>query len=634
MPRTIAFTIGTLDKAQRLYRTGLKHRILPLPAEPGVGTGDVVEVDLLLKFTGDRLRLTARVMHCSPSSTMVQLDTLPAELLEALGEATAPEAPAAPSAPPPTPPTPPPAPAAASPPAPEPPPVPGPPPAAEPPPAPSPTPPEPKAGPGGRPGRGFKLSGPRKKGAARPKRPMPGMTTTQRVTIGGSHDPADEGIPVPGKADRVLRADAAVKGTLDDRAMREVFMELLRAAATGVLVVDGYRERYWAFLVEGRPMRFHRDPPSRSDALEYQVSRAQLVEATDLKNARRIAELTGVGLEVVLQRMGVVDDAELERVIVQGLHAVTDRLLGVNYGTWAFYELPGLDFALSGAAADVMKVLWDRAREKFAALSDKQVAQRIDQYHKSHILLTDEGRELTAALSLGKRELYFAQRYLRGGWQLAELLGRVDLTNRAVMEILLTMQELGIIELSEREGPNWRLQRAERFLIDRMDYLGRDHFAFVDAHWSALDRELLDACDKVARTLDDPVLNELDLGRVGEMRRQIREKLEEVRVLFADRDPRRDYRAGLIEKSKLSMAASLFAKKGEMALFKREAVNAKECFERVLEVDPVGPGAEYVARARRVLGDIGRGVLTEATETRLEEYEMQALGEMDRRRGS
>lgn len=622
MTRRIEFDIGSREKAQRLFKTGLKHGILPLPTIPDVGVGDLVEVWLTLHWSGESFELPAKVMHCG-ASTVVKLQSLPDELVAALhsdGPAarepialpSIPEVPEVPASRPDSPEetleAPRPAPPVDSPPAVE----------------PGPTPKK----------RGFRLRGPRGGGAAKvtprptPKKP-PGAAS--HYSLDRASSPAEgPTIPIPGGGGKGLKGVLDEEGSLEERDVRSLLMGLLQRTANGVLVVEGYREVNWCFVVHGKPVKFMREPPSRSDALDYQASRARLVEPDDLNHARQIVQLTGLPMGDVLRDLGLLDEDQLQDLEGKTAWQVTERLLGVNYGTYRFFALPGLEKVLHGVPADVMGVLWNRAREKYAQLTDKKIAHRIDQYHKHHMVLTDDGKEMAGQLSLGKREALFVQRYLRGGWQIAELLGRLDLTNRAVMEIVFTLQDLSIIDLSEREGPNWRLARAERFLIDRMDYMGKDHFAFVDAHWTSLDRELAAACDKVAKTLDDPVLNQLELGSVSQMRHQITEKLGEVRQIFADREPRRDYRATLIEKSKLTMATSLFAKQGEMALFKKEATVAKECFERVIELDSGGPGAGHVSRARRVLDDISRGVLTESTAAKADKGGLVTLEDIDK----
>ena len=589
MPKAIELSILSLDKAERMFRAGLKHRILTLPTDPDLAVGDPVEVLLSLTFTGEQFELPAVVKHCSAASTIVQIGELPPRLLEVFGGST-PDTP-------------------------------------RPDPAPVPAPaPAPRAPTKASPARRFSLSGP-KRSESTPQ--VPG-TTTQKVKIGATADKGKLGIPIPGGSGRTIAGDLAEEGELEEKGMRAVFLDHLRRGSTGVLVVEGYRERYWVFLVDGRPVRFNREPPSRSDTLDYQASRTRQVETDPLNEARQVAELTGMNIRDVFLDLELLTEEQIVALEARNTRQVTERLLGVNYGTHRYFQMPTLSKVSLGQPADVMRVLWDQMRQKYAELSDKQIAQRIDQYHKRHVVITDEGGDLVGELTLGMREQGFVNRYLRGAWQLSELLGRLDLTNRSVMEILLTLQDLDIIVLSEREGPNWKLARAERFLIDRMDYLGKDHFAFVDAHWSSLENELKAACDKVASTLEDPLLNQLDLGRVGEMRREISEKLTEVRQIFANEEARKEYRTTLIERGKLSMAANLFGKQGEMALFKCEATLAKDCFSRVIEVDPGGPGEEHRGRARRVLGDISRGVLTETTVTKDDEAELLTLEDLDK----
>jgi hypothetical protein len=225
-------------------------------------------------------------------------------------------------------------------------------------------------------------------------------------------------------------------------------------------------------------------------------------------------------------------------------------------------------------------------------------------------VLTDQGRSLAEPLidSLAGQEQRFLQRYLRGGWQLAELLGRLEMPTRNLIELVLSMQDLGVIELNEREGDRWREARAERYIIDRMDYMEKDHFAFVEAHWSCLEPELIAACDKVTRTIEDPMMDLIELEKLSQMREEIRSKLADVRALFQDKAGRREYRNELVEMGKRMMAGELFGKQGEMEVFKGDLKLARECFERVLELDPRGSGSNNrIRRAKSALADLARG---------------------------
>jgi len=737
--KTIAFTVRTAQQAKQLYGSGLKHKILTLPEEPGVAEGDPVEVALVLAFSGEGFHLMGRVVHSGAMATVVQLDNVPAGIYEALGvdthgitgettpalDNTMESAPISPepretveSAPredpfsealaesgetdpyeevdsrdepstvgivmedwPPDE-------------------VPqrardaagvagGDPPAEEsnelsessgdlfgdaseerfadtadeysggslfdenpPEPAEEPSvnratesreikPPdvpqskrpfarddysgeferlpsssgvETSASPPSQ------LSRPRPKPApARAKAPSrKGGYVSARASRAPAQQaapPPGEGVPVPGNPNQAFAGTPKEKGSLADVAMREVFMDLLNRKATGLLVVDGFRERYWGYFIDGQPVRYSREPPSRSESIEYQASRQRLLKPAELERARYAAGLTGLQLDDAMVRLGMLNRQQVDALMVESARMITDRLLGVNFGHFRFFDLPEVRKLLPGTAVEVAQVLWERSRQRYTGLNEKQVREIVDKYYKHHLVLTDTGRSLAEPLiaSLAGPEQRFLKRYLRGGWQLAELLGRLEMPTRNLIELVLSMQDLGVIELNEREGDRWREARAERYIIDRMDYMERDHFSFVEAHWSCLEPELLAACDKVAKTIEDPMMDHLELEKLTQMREQIRTKLAEVRALFSDKPRRREYRNDLVEMGKRRMAGELFGKQGEMEVFKGALSLARECFERVLELDPRGSGSnERIRRAKAVLADLSRGATPSA----------------------
>ena len=722
--KTIAFTVRTAQHAKQLYGSGLKHKILTLPEEPGASEGDEVEVALVLAYSGEGFHLVGRIVHSGAMATVVQVAEVPAALYAALGvggggggsfsalEQTSESEPVrGPSAPRETvetraaadpfdeavaevsgresyeevasadepstvgivmedrPPEEAPSRARA---------------AAglagsSPPPASmedsgeslgpdedlfadvseeryadtadevslqslqldEDTSDEPSGGsgysgefqrvptsprvetlapkPSAPPAAPPRATAPRARPAAqsKPARATGKGNSGGYVSARVSQDrapkaapPPGDGVPVPGQPNQVFAGTPRENGTLANVAMREVFMDLLNRRATGLLVVDGFRERYWGYFIDGQPVRYTREPPSRSESIEYQASRQRLLKPAEIERARYAAGLTGLQLDETMVRLGLLNRQQVDALMVESSRMITDRLLGVNFGTFRFFDLPEVKKLLPGTAVGVAHVLWDRSRARYTGLNEKQVREIVDQYYKHHLVLTDQGRQLAEPLieSLAGPEQRFLKRYLRGGWQLAELLGRLEMPTRNLIELVLSMQDLGVIELNEREGDRWREARAERYIIDRMDYMEKDHFAFVEAHWSCLEPELVSACDKVARTIEDPMMDHLELEKLSQMRQEIRTKLGEVRALFQDKARRREYRNDLVEMGKLRMAGELFGKQGEMEVFKGDLKLARECFERVLELDPRGSGSNNrIRRAKSAIADLSRG---------------------------
>ena len=626
--KTVEFAIASVKQGRRLYGAGLKHRMLTLPVDPELAQGDQITVALHLALTKDTFQIPARVVHCGGSATIVQMDSVPGKIYAVIGEMAPPEPPPetttetvevpppavetpAPASPPPaTAPTPsPPANGASTPARPAP--------AQPPPPAPAPSTGPEQDAPGGvgKTTASFRLKGPKAPGrrptttpTAAP--PPPGAAATAQQPV----DP-NKALPIPGKPGVVVAAASTREGALGDVGMPDVFMDLLKEGATGVLVVDGYKERYWGFFVRGRPLRFTREPPTRAEALEFHFSKAALLDPKVFERAREQADLLGLPLDEALLKRGLLTREQIDGVLKSCATQVTERLMLVNFGNFRFFPMDDVADLVPGRPADVMNVLWERTRAKFRGRNEKQVKQLLEDCHKHHVLISEHGRALVPELTIRGREQIVVERYLRGGWQVSELVGRVEIPRRELLEVLFTLDALGLVDLSEREGANWRLARAERFLVDREDYMHKNAFAFVESHWTCLEAELLHACDKVEEKLLDPVLDELELDEVGAIRDAIRARLIEVRGVFADEEQRREYRGSLVEKAKCRMAAELFLRQGEMALFKGEGDLARECFERVMEIDPGGgQSALRLARSKRVIQDLGRGILTQAAE--------------------
>ena len=84
--KTIPFRIKSEKHGKQVYQSGLKHRVLTAPSTSDVSIGAPVEIALELAYADRSFRLLGQVMHTGEVATIVQLDTLPAELYEVLGQ--------------------------------------------------------------------------------------------------------------------------------------------------------------------------------------------------------------------------------------------------------------------------------------------------------------------------------------------------------------------------------------------------------------------------------------------------------------------------------------------------------------------------------------------------------------------
>ncbi|MCK6527138.1 hypothetical protein L6R50_06080 [Myxococcota bacterium] len=430
--------------------------------------------------------------------------------------------------------------------------------------------------------------------------PPPPAPRLAPVGLTGRAAPAPDG----GAAIPAASSDA---GDFGEKGWRTLLLERARSRDTGVLVIDGLHERRWAYFVDGLPVRFLRQPPARSEGLVHVAVTMGLVPAAVAERTEELARLAGEPEGQALVRLAGLSAPDLDRVRREAATRITRYLLGSNFGRYAFYPVPEVARLLPDTPASVGAALLDAARSRWAAMDEDRLGREKDARLELRWLPRPGSEALLAQLPLPMPERRFTDRYLPAGFRVRELLQRRDLADRQAVELMLSLADLGISEFTDSEGDMRDKLRLNRALLRCSDGLkSRDHFQFLGVHWSSLGDEVEAA---VAR-LDSALASGRAAAELGAEQREVlelaRARLAEVRATLISADGRRKHRNERIGADQREMAADLFAKQGDMALFKGDARLAGRCFQRALELDPgTADGEERRARARAALVTLG-----------------------------
>jgi len=439
--------------------------------------------------------------------------------------------------------------------------------------------------------------------AARPTpttRPAPTPSPTP-ATAG--HSPA--GIPVPFKQGRFLPGVALYEGTLPRHSLYQAFLQVFQTRLTGVGIIDSQRAHYWTFFLQGKPVHFLRDPPLQQASTEALLIRRKLLNEAVLDRARWLAEITARPLVSVVMRLKLIEPEQLHALRQEQTELVIKRVLGIQAGTYRFFEMPEIADVFMEAELDPVELMWRRAHFAASSLNDATLERKLAAHRGKVFERTALGQALLERLPLPEEQRGAVDRYVRTGWPANDLLERAGLATADAGKLLVALTTLGLIATTEDAGEARQQAETERNLLRRHERLRRNHFDFLEVHWSALPAEVEAACRKLEAQLREVASNQDRFPGADEMVTQLRQRLEEIRDLFRDERARAEYRGELVGVDKRRMAAELYLKQGEMALFKHEIKSARECFERLLELDPGGAGsAERQERARIAIDTI------------------------------
>ncbi len=412
------------------------------------------------------------------------------------------------------------------------------------------------------------------------------------------------GLPIPGSDERLIPGTGLFGGTLDKTSPFALLVKIRTRKLTGVCVFDGGERRYWAYFVHGRPAHYERRPVLQSESIESVLMRRKLLSQPILERALWHAAITAMPVPMVIRQLELVAPAKLDQVVVEHLELTTRRLMDWDRGRFRFFEASDLDRLFRNRSLDPLELLWSRAVMRFANLGAAQAHAELNEILPLFASLSKEGRILLDRLPLEEAQRRVLDRLRRPHRRVRKLAQSPDLSKREAADLLLAARLLGLIELSAR-GPETRSdaeQEKERKLRERLSRLHLDHFRFLGLHWAALPREIGAACDLLVAELEEFSTIGGDITNYSAIRDDLSVRINELRRLAKDHGRRRAYRHELLGETELLMATENYLNRGEMALFKNDPDEVRDCFERVLEIDPGGAGShKRIKRAKDVL---------------------------------
>lgn len=393
-------------------------------------------------------------------------------------------------------------------------------------------------------------------------------------------------------------------GDLGESTWRDALLELLTANETGVVVIHGFREVRWAYLVDGRPVHFAGDHPHPGEFLSDFVREVGVDEAK-WRAALRVQKFTGLPAGLFLVSRGWLSQEGLQRALLARAQRIAERLVGANFGKWSFHPLDDLRHVYPYQGLDVVGLLFVAERHAAARIEDDALIEKMQPYYDDHIAQVAERLRLLEGLDLGTHEQSLVDEYLSGGWTIKELLSMRVMEERPLLRILLVLMGLGIIEMRHEEGALARRNRAERKLFVALrDVTKRPPFEALHCHWSAVEPEVRAGWKRTVAEWSLDRFQDVADDRIRDLILRIKARADELQTLLLTQEGRDGERKKIIDEGLRVMASDLLIKQADMEVYKGNTGVARSCYERVLELAPKGDmGHEYRATAKARLSD-------------------------------
>lgn len=389
-----------------------------------------------------------------------------------------------------------------------------------------------------------------------------------------------------------------LSGNLGDGSLTRALLNLASDRSTGVLTVDlpnGVRR--WGFWQRGGPVGWRSEPVQQEDVLGTLLFRAgratkeQIAQSLELMNER------GIRQGDALVELGVVEPAEVARLLHAQCGTILARVLDAPEGTWSFGPVEEHDELFVTMPLVVAPTLFRREREVAERASVGDLAARMRPFLDSYAFLTRPALRIANELKLKPGEARLLPVIEEGSRRVRELFTVSPLNRSSTAVLIVSLIALGLIEC--REAPKTaRADDGRRELLAlKKQVQNGTMFDRLGVHWLCLDADV-EAAWRTFTARFGPQ-REGSFGPDGNADHAfVLQRTREAYELLIDPAARRAYRASVIERDLLVQSVKILQTRADMALMRTDHVEAMASYTRALELFP--GRADLVAAMERV----------------------------------
>ena len=412
--------------------------------------------------------------------------------------------------------------------------------------------------------------------------------------------PAVRGLVVP----EVGHLPVLAKGSLGDKSLRDLFMQIAVEKQTGLLTMTlpGGRMR-WGFIQKGGPVAFRAEPMVEQEVLGVLLFKAGTITKEQLAQSLTIMDDRGMRQGEALIDMGVLTFSQLVLVLQKQVEFVLIQALAEPAGQWVFHALEEHSERFVAPPMRVAAYLFRDLRSKAKGMAAEDMAGFLRPRLESYVFIKPGVERTLEEMRLSVDESAFLKVVSGTSYRVREVPSVSTLSRGQTAIMLWCLTELGLIEFRTEAAAARGAEKTAAYLASRKATLDKgSYFDQLEAHWMCTSEDVEKAWKKFNQEF--PADNPLKYGAAHEA--DVRRLIAAVRTAYdtlSNESKRREYRLTKIEKVMIEQSAIMLYQKGDMAMMKDSLAEAYDCFSKAVELMPtVGEyrGAlERVKAARR-----------------------------------
>lgn len=401
--------------------------------------------------------------------------------------------------------------------------------------------------------------------------------------VAGPEGPRPRGFPVPDLAG----VAPALEGPLGGTALRDGMVRAAVERWTGLFTLqmaDG-RVRY-GFWDKGGPVGWRTDPVLEGEVLGVLLLKAGQINKAQLEESLALMAARGCRQGDAFIEMGVMTFTQLIMVLGKQCEYVTQQALRESVGGFTWHPLDVLPEAFLPPPLKVPAMLYKGLVAAGRELRGDELAQVLKPRLDAYLRFKPGAIPVLKDMRLPPPERKLVEIVQESSFRLREVFSVSPLSRQATAGVLYAFIQLGFFEFDVGETREAYLDRVREGLETKKRQVETGTwFDILETHWISLPDELEASYRKVRAEFDPGAYRELpaDLKALAD---RIVARIEEGWAVLRDERKRREYRKELLEEFMIVQSAELLAKKGEMALMRKDTRMALDCFAKALELQP------------------------------------------------
>lgn len=391
----------------------------------------------------------------------------------------------------------------------------------------------------------------------------------------------------------ITASQAAISGTLSQEHPLSLFLTQIASRQEDGLAVIRSDTTYFIVMQVGCPVDIRMEPRNPDLHLGALLVQAGALTWEAHKEAERYAAENAVSYDTALVRLRHIPYQQSLAALQSRMVYVLGHIFqSVSGGTYEYYDLGPLPQRYATPPVSIGQLAFKYVFESWRERSTDELEAVLEPWDQAFAEKITPPPIPLAEVQLSKKHKRFWDVVLASDSKVRNIPSISNMGHAPTLALMLTLRDLGFLKFEHGEqvdGQVARMRAKLRVMYDKLDKA--EHYDMLSLHWSAFTALVDRAYKEHAEEFDPAAWPDEILAEDGSKLDEIQVALKRAHQVLSDKKSRAAYRETVVNSMQLLNGVQLYFRKGDMAMLRRDAREAIESFQRVLELDPRHKGA-------------------------------------------